>query len=465
MRNNKKLFLLFMILFYANSVFAAGSIFKEIKFLPPVGINSEADEFKDVLEIPVLKKSFEFGPELLRQVENNGVQTSSFISFPSGDKTKFKTTAFLAINNNKLIVLFVADKSEGYKLKAQNYTKESGRIWNDDSFEIFLDPFCSRNKFMHLMVNSNGNIYDEMCEEKIIPDPQASDPSEVIPVIETDSSFNSGAKAISTTHESKWRLLIEIPFSSFGLDTMPVGSHWGMNLCRANWEIKEHSQWRETGGKYRNPGKFPVVLIGKKDENLFVNMDCSVIDENNLELVIKSENHEQEKMCQLKNYLTGSDDKVFARNGIELKISQNKGTYKQIINLPEGSPIIFICTTILESDGETLLYSRKRFNLKDTLVFDVPMAEIYTSDKGIAGVFKIKMPEEKISSLKIQFTIKGEDKTWTEMFPELQSSQCQFIIDNSILVPGNYKLEAKLLNGNSILCTGIRGISVYEAPY
>ena len=111
-----------------------------------------------------------------------------------------------------------------------------GRVWNDDSIEVFLSPSTSGRPYYHFIVNSLGARYDGKGKDK------EWDPPWQAAGTQSDRGF--------------FDIEMRIPFSSLGSRPKP-GSIWRVQFCR-NRQPEEafHSAWPRPVGGYHEPRNF-----------------------------------------------------------------------------------------------------------------------------------------------------------------------------------------------------------------
>lgn len=111
-----------------------------------------------------------------------------------------------------------------------------GRVWNDDSIEVFLSPSASGRPYYHFIVNSLGARYDGKGKDKGWDVPWEA----------------AGARS----DRGHFSIEMRIPFSSLDAQPKP-GRMWRVQFCR-NRQPKDgfHSAWPRPVGGYHEPGNF-----------------------------------------------------------------------------------------------------------------------------------------------------------------------------------------------------------------
>ena len=124
-----------------------------------------------------------------------------------------------------------------------------GSIWGDDCIEVFLSPADDGMEYVHVIANTLGAIFDAHVTQM---------------GISSDTSFETGAKAVAQVGEDSWSIEIEIPFAGLGLKP-GTGSNWGLNVARERKpKPGELSCWVHTEvEKFGVPAKFGQLRLPK----------------------------------------------------------------------------------------------------------------------------------------------------------------------------------------------------------
>lgn len=133
----------------------------------------------------------------------------TFVRYWSEKQLTEDTRAWIAYDDSALYAAFHCPYPKGATLLAKA-TEHDGRIWKDDSIEIYLDVNHDHETSFHLAVNCMAVIMD--LEGK-------------------DLSWESGARAAATRGEDHWAVEVAIPYDNLRI-TPYTGSVWGMNLGR-----------------------------------------------------------------------------------------------------------------------------------------------------------------------------------------------------------------------------------------
>jgi len=173
-------------------------------------------------------------------------------------KSSVSSKVWVVITPKELVIHFYCMEPEISKIKTDQQKKD-GRVWEDDSVEVYLDTNRDRNTYFHIIANSKGIIYDAFCSV-----PQYA-----------DASWDSGAKAKPSLSKDSWSITLFIPLENLGGYPSP-GDIWGINFGRIRKVHEEESaicpvyscHWHAGNlRKLIDPASFIPIKIGN---NFFV---------------------------------------------------------------------------------------------------------------------------------------------------------------------------------------------------
>ncbi|MEM5831087.1 MAG: carbohydrate-binding family 9-like protein [Candidatus Aenigmatarchaeota archaeon] len=432
MRVNKTLIILLLfkiILFSSDFITLRWDNIKNIKELP------KTIDFK----IPYIK--IEDEKNLTNEIINKGCKIEDFKVYPTGQNPKFKTKAFICYDDENLLIYFESEKSENYFLKGRRFEKEEGKIWNDDNFEIFIDPFYTKKRYYHIIINSIGEIYDTINYIEEIPDPKAADPKETKKSFIIDMSWNSKVKCDITVEKNYWSITLKIPFSSFGFTKVPTGSFIGINLCRNYWETNELLQWKLTPGEggFHQPDKFGILKIQEIDNKnlpqISINNFLPGYGENLLFISYKK-NYDTPEEVNVEISIENVDTKEKIIKNEKVVFTDRKNT----IQIPFEN----------KWKGQTIFYyliSSKNYafgdidfvNLKNLMDIKLDNLFLYPEEKGLNGKIRIYLGEMELRKSELLFKLNDKNKT-----EKIKGNLCEFFIDTKNLKEGENRFSIVL---------------------
>ncbi|MHB1459326.1 MAG: family 10 glycosylhydrolase [Armatimonadota bacterium] len=110
-------------------------------------------------------------------------------------------------------------------------------VFQDDSFEVFIDPAGTGNSYFHFAVNMIGVKF----EQKVF-----------------DTKWDGDWNCAVTRNDDIWCAEFAIPYSSLGVTPPSIGDVWCVNFCRNMYSntAGENSCWSATYGGYHTPSRF-----------------------------------------------------------------------------------------------------------------------------------------------------------------------------------------------------------------
>ncbi len=139
-------------------------------------------------------------------------------------KPKYPTTAWIGCDKENLYIAVRCDKGDIRNLKA-NERQRDGKIYHDDSVEIFLNTASEENSYYHFTVNSLGTLYDGF----------ASGSSAKIRKWSSDRW-----RAAAWKGKDFWSVEIAIPFAILRFGQNPIIR---FNITRNNYSPYESISW------------------------------------------------------------------------------------------------------------------------------------------------------------------------------------------------------------------------------
>ncbi len=131
---------------------------------------------------------------------------------------------------------------------AARVTERDGVLWNDSTVEFFLAPPALGGRYLHLIVNPLGTVFDAMTLH----------PSD------SDKTFDARAAVKVRKENDRWIADVAIPFESLGGAPNP-GDEWKINIARgrvlSDGSKGEYSSW--SLGEFHGTDMFRTTIFGK----------------------------------------------------------------------------------------------------------------------------------------------------------------------------------------------------------
>ena len=135
-----------------------------------------------------------------------------------------QTEIWLSYDDTHLYVAAHCDEPRMRLLQNDIKTRD-GKVWEDDSIEILLDANRDKKTYRHFAVNANGVLYDGR---------------------QRDATWNSTAKAATSSGEHGWSMEMAIPLKDLGA-ILNSQKTWGLQIARHRPREERNSyQWAPT---------------------------------------------------------------------------------------------------------------------------------------------------------------------------------------------------------------------------
>ncbi len=127
--------------------------------------------------------------------------------------------------------------------------RKTGRddsVWNDSSIEFFINAPGMNDKYVQIVVNPKGVVYD----------------SKAVTGNNADVKFDSGVEVKTTVLSDRWIAEVRIPTAAMGL-VIKDGDVWKINVARnrrLDGEKSQSSSW--SNGVYHGPDAYRPAVFG-----------------------------------------------------------------------------------------------------------------------------------------------------------------------------------------------------------
>ncbi len=172
----------------------------------------------------------------------NGAEVMKDFWTPQADrKARFPTEVRIGYDDKNLYVGFVCYEPKISGIVAKT-TKHDGKVWEDDSVEIFLDTNFDRKSYYHFIVNAKGVRYEG---------------------IGYSCSWDGKYEVKTSCQAEEWVAEFAIPWKTIGMDSPPKkGTKMGVEFTRSRIQSpSEITQWSPTFGGNHIPKQFGILII------------------------------------------------------------------------------------------------------------------------------------------------------------------------------------------------------------
>ena len=400
---------------------------------------------KTITAIPMLRDLPTELEPMVARIRGEGVSVE-FVTYPNGGDPKLPSTASLCFTETHLVAVLEGRQTPGYELLEHAFEQEDAHIWSDDNFEIFVDPFLSRSDYIHFIVNPRGDVFDQRCLIKRVPDPKAVDPSDMIAKIVQDASYNSGASVPVMKSEDRWAAVFQLPYTAFGLEAPPVGQVWGLNVCHTNRENDELSQWQATPGTrgFHQPQLFGALRFGRKTAGLQGKIALPYLGGGKNQVVAQISNPSTEATVAWTAVLTDASGSTVSRATGKLTVPKGDSNHELSFRAPFNLRGRCRIAVELAAGGKTFAYFVRNLDLGATISLAIPLNQIYTTDPAIRGTLRLVLGELALAGKRMPITLElvGPKLRRKARFTRPRGNILQFGINTNGLPPGDYTLRA-----------------------
>lgn len=180
------------------------------------------------------------------------------------DEYTFKGTGFIDISRKSLSNwqsnyylgyddknLYIAVVSPVLDLFRSQVKERDGKVYEDDSIEIFLEPRPSSGECFHFIINSTGALFDEKNH---------------------DPAWNIGDFSyVSKVNNRNWTVETAIPFERLGVKSPGNDERWRINICRSFPLHGIYTSISPVTAGYHNIGNF--IFLKFLNSSSILNLD------------------------------------------------------------------------------------------------------------------------------------------------------------------------------------------------
>ena len=147
---------------------------------------------------------------------SNATTLSGFKSLPKGNFSQHQPVVRIGYDKEKL---YLAITSDGHDtIPRSRHTTHDTNLWEDDNFELHIDPSPQTPDHFQIIVNHSGAVFDQHLQ------PATS--------FDKCRSWNCAGLKTATGHKGKkWTMELAIPFTSLGTKAPQANAEWLFNVC------------------------------------------------------------------------------------------------------------------------------------------------------------------------------------------------------------------------------------------
>lgn len=171
---------------------------------------------------------------------------------PAPVATRFK----VGIDDQTLYLTVQLDQPAGVPLVI-NHLERDGRVWLDDAIEFMINPNPTVDRYVHVIVNAGGAVFDSIrVEDGLL----------------ADRAFDSAVETAVQIEDDRWTVELAVPLADLGL-TGDETDTWTFNVARSSHATGKHI-WSSfafiDGETLHQPPKFARLKVGKVDTTPFL---------------------------------------------------------------------------------------------------------------------------------------------------------------------------------------------------
>lgn len=168
----------------------------------------------------------------------------------AGARSRLRTEMKLAYDVRAMYVCVCCYEKDPSKIRAEVTRRQDGRIWKDDSLEIYVSPSNTGSAHLKFTVNSIGTRVDVMMDDQNRPRSDWRPESQ------------KRWRAAATKTSAGWVAEVAIPWSDIGA-TPQAGDVWTFAAIRFSWVTGQYvADKTSPGARHGNKPGFGYVIFG-----------------------------------------------------------------------------------------------------------------------------------------------------------------------------------------------------------
>ena len=369
------------------------------------------------------------------RLDDPGWQEASKIKL-EGVSTQ-ETIVYIGYDDKRLLFGFKCFESQMDKLKTSEIERD-GKLWTDDSVEIFLNPGNPKNSFYyHFMINSAAVKYDSVVKRSLKTNERK---------LLHDSKWNGEWDVSTYKDKDFWSVEVAIPYTTLELG----GGKWWLNIAR---EEKPHDEMSSLSGSFHHPENF-AFINGIDLASLSSNYPCIVKDidfgkigwgQNALSVKVCAKDNEKSAVAVEIEVL---DDKGKSVYLVEKEIAlPSNGEITQNIDYPlaeKGKTYEVLCRFYDASSKVFLSQSKKVEVSSNLLSVSLDNNLCAMSDEAVKALVVLDIGKKSLSQIMMLVNIRNTKKDMvvvTEKYNSLVNAERELNIPIANLPEGRYMVE------------------------
>ena len=166
-----------------------------------------------------------------------------------------QTEVWACYDDNQLYLAFKGVENNPTAMKALAQGPDD-QIWNDDCVEFFIDTDNSKKTYYHVIINSQGAVYDDYVKGVKETKKETK--------VDSNIRWNAEGEVKTSVGDKFWIVEAALPLTSFKFQPK-AGTTCGVNFTREQYTDKEnpncYTTWAELSGTFHQPAKFGTMMF------------------------------------------------------------------------------------------------------------------------------------------------------------------------------------------------------------
>ena len=381
-------------------------------------------------------------------------RASDFVTFWRVPGTDVKTTVLACADRRALYFGFVCTEPSTKNLLAKA-DKRDGRLWLDDSVELFLDTNLDRRTYYQIIVNSKGVFFDQDTGAPGL----------------AGAKWNGPIRAAAKVWPDRWTAEVRLDFAGLRL-AEAEGRVWGANFARSSMRggrslyswIKPKRNFGEAArfGKLTLPFDASANAVTGRPlagESLFWGRGALPFEvRNNRARPVRVRLDVTEERGKARTPVGRAEGAIPARSRRELRVTcafARQGEAKLRYDLSEVPAGRLLYTTALDH------------TVPPPLDVSLDNAVLYLGESRLTGQWALGLHEESLEGLTLRLTVLRASRPGVvseeRISPRRRAGR--FAVALGPAPAGAYRLRAELLRGGRSLAKGTRLFQRIRGPF